>query len=92
MTVRYRPHPELRLSSLEGEGVVLHLGSRRYFTVSKTGLVILEALSTPRTLDELVTALVERYEITRDHATASVIAFLERCREADLITEQEGEG
>jgi coenzyme PQQ synthesis protein D (PqqD) len=92
MTVRYRPHPELRLSSLEGEGVVLHLGSRRYFTVSKTGLVILEALSTPRTLDELVTVIVERYEVGRDHATASVLGFLERCREADLITELEGEG
>lgn len=92
MTVRYRPHSELRLSSLEGEGVVLHLGSRRYFTVSKTGLVILEALSTPRTLDELVTLVVERYAVTREHATASVRDFLDRCREAELISEQESEG
>lgn len=92
MTVRYRPHPELRLSSLEGEGVVLHLGSRRYFTVSKTGLVILEALSAPRTLDELVTLVVERYVVTREHAAASVRDFLERCREAELITEQESDG
>jgi hypothetical protein len=91
MTIRYRPHPELRLSSLEGEGVVLHLGSRRYFTVNKTGLVILEALSTPRTLDELVSAIVERYSVTREHAAASVRGFLERCRESDLITEQESE-
>jgi hypothetical protein len=90
--VRYRPHPELRLSSLEGEGVVLHLGSRRYFTVSKTGLVILEALSSPRTLDELVTVVVERYTVTREHATTSVRDFLDRCREADLISEQESDG
>jgi hypothetical protein len=92
VTVRFRPHPDLRLSSLEGEGVVLHLGSRRYFTVSKTGLVILEALSTPRTLDELVTVVVEKYEITVDHATASVRGFLDRCRESNLITELEGDG
>jgi hypothetical protein len=92
VTVRFRPHPELRLSSLEGEGVVLHLGSRRYFTVSKTGLVILEALSTPRTLDELVTLVVGRYSVTREHATASVRDFIDRCREADLISEQESDG
>ncbi len=92
MTARYRPHPDLRLSSLEGEGVVLHLGSRRYFTVSKTGLVILEALSSPRTLDELVAVVVEKYTITVEHATASVHGFLDRCREANLITECEDEG
>ena len=71
---------------------MLHLGSRRYFTVSKTGLVILEALSSPRTLDELVTVVVEKYAITVEHATASVRRFLDRCREANLITELEGEG
>lgn len=92
MTARYRPHPELRLSSLEGEGVALHLGSRRYFTVSRTGLTILEALSSPRTVDELAGVLVERYDVTLEHATTSVSLFLERCMQAGLITELEGEG
>lgn len=92
MTIRYRPHPDLRLSALEGEGVVLHLGTRRYFTVSKTGVVILEALSSPRTLDELVAVLVQRYEVTPEHAAASVRDFLDRCRQASLVAEEEGEG
>ncbi len=92
MTIRYRPHPDLRLSAIEGEGVVLHLGTRRYFTVSKTGVVILEALSTPRTLEELVAVLVQRYEVTPEHATASVRAFLDLCSQASLITEEEGVG
>jgi hypothetical protein len=92
MTIRYRPHPDLRLSSLEGEGVALQLGTRRYFTVNKTGLVILEALATPRTLDELVAVVVERFEVTREQATTSVYGFLDRCREAELISELEGEG
>jgi hypothetical protein len=90
--IRYQPHPDLRLSSLEGEGVALQLGSRRYFTVSKTGLAILEALSSPRTLDELVTVLVERYDVTPEHATTSARSFLERCQQAGLITALEGQG
>ena len=48
--LRYARHPDLRLTALEGEGVALHLGTRRYYSVSESGLDILEALAAPRTL------------------------------------------
>jgi len=86
---RYRPHPDLRLTALEGEGVVLHLGTRRYFTVSETGLAILEALRTPRSLDEIVATLQERYDVSAEHARTSAQAFLDRCLAAQLITREE---
>ena len=38
---RYRRHPELRLTALEGEGVALHLGTRRYYSVSESGVDLL---------------------------------------------------
>ena len=85
MTTRYRRHPALRLTALEGEGVVLHLGTRRYISVSETGLLLLEALATPRTADELVQALGSRYAVTPEHAAASVGTFLEHCRDADVL-------
>lgn len=88
----YRRHPELRLAALDGEGVVLHLGARRYFTVSETGLVLLEALEKPCTIEALVTALTERYEVDRAHAEASVQAFLERCREGGLLVRDDSTG
>jgi hypothetical protein len=89
VTVRYRRHPDLRLTALEGEGVVLHLASREYFTVSETGLAILEPLERECTLDELVDSLVERYEVTRDQARESVRAFLDECLAEDLVLECE---
>jgi len=85
MTTRYRRHPELRLTALEGEGVVLHLGTRRYFSVSESGLALLEALETARTADDLARALTARYTVTLEHAAASVGAFLERCRGLDVL-------
>jgi hypothetical protein len=88
-SARYRPHPDLRLTALEGEGVVLHLGTRRYFTVSETGLAILEALGTPRSLDEIVATLQERYHVTPEHARSSALAFLDRCLSAQLVTREE---
>ncbi len=85
MITRYRRHPDLRLTALEGEGVVLHLGTRRYFSVSESGLTLLEALETARTADDLTRALTARYAVTLEHATASVRAFLEHCNALDVL-------
>jgi hypothetical protein len=91
MTTRYRAHPELRLTALEGEGVVLHLGSRRYFTVNETGLAILEALRPSATLAELGAALVQRFDVTPDKAEQSARLFLDRCLGARLVIEERDE-
>ncbi len=89
MTVRYLRHPELRLTALEGEGVVLHLGSREYFTVSETGLVILESLAEECTLDALVESLMARYEVSREEADASVREFLGKCLAEKLLLQSQ---
>lgn len=83
--IRYHRHPDLRLTALEGEGVVLHMGSRRYFTVTETGLTILEAVVEPRTFEEIVTAVTNEYEVDQDKAGTSVRAFLDRCLDASLV-------
>ena len=89
MTRRYRRHPDLRLTALEGEGVVLHLGTRRYFSVNESGLAILEALESPRTVAELVSALRDRYEVTAEQAAGSVRAFLDRCAGSAVVQTEE---
>jgi hypothetical protein len=88
MSDRYMRHPDLRLADVEGDGVVLHLGTRRYFSVSESGLALLQALETPRTIEELVTVLLERYEVSPEQAEASVRQFLETCRTAELLLEE----
>lgn len=90
MSDRYVRHPDLRLADVEGDGVVLHLGTRRYFSVSESGLALLQALEAPRTLRELVDVLLERYEVTPEQAEESVLQFLETCRTADLLVPEAG--
>lgn len=92
MTTWYSRHPDLRLTSLEGEGVVLHLGSRRYFSVSETGVVILEALTTPATFETLVARITARYAVDDARAAQSVRAFLDRCLGVDLVRAEERAG
>ena len=89
MTLRYARHADLRLTALEGEGVALHLGSRRYYSVSESGLDILQALDVPRTLDELVAALTRKYDVTADAAGVSAREFLEQALRDGLVTVEE---
>ena len=87
MTPSYIRHPDLRLTAVDGEGVVLHLGSRQYFSVNATGVTILEQLRAPSTLVEIVSAVTAEYDVGDDEATRTVRDFLDRCLEASLVTE-----
>lgn len=89
MTRRYRRHPELRLTALEGEGVVLHLGTRRYYTVSASGLDLLEALESPRTLDELVVVLTTKYAVTPEAAGDSAREFVDHGVKSGVLLVEE---
>ena len=89
MTTRYARHPDLRLTALEGEGVALHLGTRRYYSVSESGLDLLEALTEPRTLEELVAVLTAKYAVTLAQATDSARAFVEHGVSAGVLVAEE---
>lgn len=89
MTERYQRHPELRVTAVEGEGVVLHLGTRKYYSVSESGHDLLEALVRPRTLDELVAVLTDKYDVTAEQALAATREFLEHGRKAGMITSEQ---
>lgn len=85
MSERYRRHPDLRLAELAGEGVVLHLVTRQYFTVNETGLTILNALTEPRTSDELVATVAAAFEIEPAGAATDVTDFLAACTTAGIL-------
>jgi hypothetical protein len=85
VTVRYQRHPNVRVTALEGEGVVLHLDDRRYFTVNATGLTLLEELTEPRTVDDLVAALVREYAVGEKQAALTVEAFLGECTARSVV-------
>lgn len=89
MTTVYARHPDLRVTAVDGEGVVLHLGSRQYFSVNETGVTILEALKQPRTIAELVTAVTDEYDVSTEAAELSVRRFLDLCGESRLLHVEE---
>jgi hypothetical protein len=89
MTTFYSRNPELRLTAIDGEGVVLHLGSMRYFSVNETGLTILKALETPKSLADLVAAVTDEYDVTDEIAESTTRAFLAKCGASKLLVEED---
>ena len=85
MNERYHRHADLRLTALAGEGVVLHLGSKRYFTVNETGLTILTALEQPKTFEELVAAVCAEFDVDAAQAAETTGVFLDQCLKAEVI-------
>jgi hypothetical protein len=89
MTTVYSRHADLRLTAVEDEGVVLHLGSLRYFTVNETGLTILQALTQPRTIEELVKSVTDEYDVSDELAEQTTREFINRCVDARLLLSEE---
>ncbi len=87
MIKKFRRHADIRLTALEGEGVVLHMGARRYFTVTETGLTILEALKQPKTFEELVQSITSEYDVSDEKAAQSVQTFLDQCLASAVVEE-----
>jgi hypothetical protein len=75
-----RPSPDVILTRLaDGTGVLLHLGTKFYFALNATGVVVWEALAAgePVDADRLAALLVGRFAgVDRDRARADVEALL----------------
>jgi hypothetical protein len=69
----FEPDPEVIVTELEGkEAVLLHLGSRKYFSLNSTGLEIWQGLTEGLPLGEIARRLQNDYDLDADRATASV--------------------
>src|SRR5690242_16136761 len=70
-------------SLLDGETVLLHLLTQRYYTLNETGAEIWQGLTQGHTLGAISQALVERYTLTLAEAEQAVRVLLN-----DLLTEK----
>jgi PqqD family protein of HPr-rel-A system len=81
-----RASPDVLAAHLEGEAVLLHLGTKQYYRLNETGAAIWEALE--RGLDEadIVAELTRDFDVDADTATTEVHRTLAELRERGLLT------
>jgi hypothetical protein len=90
MTAAHRATARLREGGLSscsvgGELVVLDLDGSQYLTIRGSGIYLFELLGVERHRDELVAALLERFEVDEGTARVDVDRFLADLAEAGLL-------
>ena len=65
--------------------VLLHLGTRHYFTLNGTGLFIVKQIQQGKSKDQIASALIGRYAVDADQAAASITRLAEDLLRDKLI-------
>ena len=77
------------LRSVAGENLVVCVGSSVNFnsviTLNDTGKFLWEKLTEGATSEELVTALLSEYDISKEIAERDALAFIEKLKENDIL-------
>lgn len=81
----YRVDPHARFRILNGEGIFVLQKAGEVLVVNPIGAFIVEQLEARLTIDEVVTAVTERYAVDRVRAQADADSLIEALLEAGAI-------
>ncbi|HEX6357334.1 PqqD family protein [Actinophytocola sp.] len=76
---------DISARTIGGETIVLNLPSSQYFAITGIGSRVFQLLSEDRSVDELVTAILDEYDVDEDTARRDVETFVDRLRQAQLL-------
>ena len=85
MSIRYRIRPGVVSAPVDGEITVLEPVGGVYFGLTDVGARVWELLQEARSLDGLVSQLVEEYEIDRASCMEDLTPLLEELTRRNLI-------
>jgi PqqD family protein of HPr-rel-A system len=77
--------PGLTAADLGGEAVVLDPRSGRYYGLNELGARIFELAQRPRTIDKIMHALLQEYDVKAETLRADLLAFLAEMEQRNLI-------
>jgi hypothetical protein len=69
----------------DAESVLLHLKTRRYFSLNETGTLIWQQLRQGKEVDEIAALLEQQYELDTAEALKHVKTFLDRLVQDGLL-------
>jgi hypothetical protein len=81
------PHEHVVFTDLdEGEGVLVDLNAKRYYTLNETALFVWRLLEKRAPADEIVREMTESYDVTPEQARASVERLISELSQRNLLT------
>lgn len=77
--------PDVVFRDLQGEAVILHLGTGTYFGLDEVGTRAWQLMAEHRTLAEVCSSLAEEFEAPADRIERDLIAFVGQLLAKDLV-------
>ena len=82
----FRPHPQVVFTSLDAsQAALLHLDTKRYYSVNETGAMIWSLLGNEPRPEAIAAEIASDYDIEEKEALSYVLEFLEELREEGLV-------
>lgn len=67
------PHSHVVYTEFDGrEAVLVDLNTKRYYTLNETAMLVWRGLEAGKTTTEIARDVCDRYDVTEEHATASI--------------------
>ena len=79
---------KLQKLAISDESFIFDPETGSSFTVNQTGLFILKLLKEGKSQEEIVEALTEEFDVSREEASRDLIDFLEQLRINGLLREE----
>ncbi len=77
---------DVLFQELEQEGVLLDLKSGTYFGLDRVGTRVWRLLVTRTPLPEVVTAIVDDFDVTEDQCASDILALVHSMEQQGLVT------
>jgi hypothetical protein len=68
-----------------GEGVLVDLNAKKYYQLNETAMLVWRGLEKRRTVEEIVAEMTTLYDVTPEHAAASVERVLRQMQSQKLV-------
>jgi hypothetical protein len=79
-------------TTLDGEEIILHSSSEKYFGLNEVGTRLWESLEEPQTVDELVVTIHEEFDVSKKQSRKDVESFVADLEAVNLIEVSNGSG
>lgn len=76
----------LDTTDLDGEAVMMDMDKGKYYNFNSVGSRIWELIEKPISVEEIIAQLLKEFDIDENKCKASVINFINRLNENELIT------
>lgn len=86
LNTRVSQKPEVITSEIDGETVMMNIGTGRYIGLNSVGSRIWQLLEQPSTTREIIEVLSDEYHVSEEMCRKDVLEYIQELYESKLIT------